>query len=416
MIRLSRIPWPLWLALKYLFGRSQRHRGASLILATCSIAVGVTALICILTAMNGMQNLMISTIDEVTSYHLQIASQDQEPSPELLSYLETVPEIINVTSFLESPMLFSTPARSSNHIAVVRAVEVEAFENDLGRRQIMKVFNPQPQIEGLRGPNAWIGMQNAYQMGFQRGSSIPLLSVGNQPGEPIGMTQKNFPIDALYLLPDRRAEQSYIFIGLNPENQKLFPNTNLYYGIKLRDKQMNARVKNQLLPTLQQLGEYSVQTSFELNRPLFTALHLEKKFLETIVSMIFLVVFFQIYQAMKRSAFERIQELMLARAIGSTPLELRLVFLIESLILGLPGCILGVILGISLSLNLNRILGWLSSLLLERGSELAYIDILILPTDIFLILGSAIFFCTVSGWFSTRPLSRMKPTDVLRNE
>jgi putative ABC transport system permease protein len=113
-----------------------------------------------------------------------------------------------------------------------------------------------------------------------------------------------------------------------------------------------------------------------------------------------------IMTTMYTSVVERTHEIGIMKAIGAKNSDIGMLFLIESGLLGTAGGIIGIILGISISL------------IVELGAKAAGVDMLKAYVSIQLILGALAFSFlvgTISGFLPAMRASRMKPVDALRH-
>ena len=412
--------WLLWLVGRYWLGRSRVHAVSSLWLATLGIMIGVATLIAVLTGMSGLQSVLTDSIEEVTAYHLQLIVETKADSLMLEQLLRQEHEVENVTRWREAPMLLNSEYGEAV-IAIVRAVDPIHFMRDRRRAEIMQTFGAIRDDDLAQSGHMWIGHSFSYENGFTEGDSIQVISAEHL-GSRITAQQHNFLVSAIYSLGNLNVEKNYVFIGLDPSVEGLFNSDEFFLGLKLKRKGQALSCKRQLqqkLMAMQQngkIGRFQLRTGQEANQAFFNALHTEKLFLQILVSLIFIVVAFQIYQSTRRTVYARIPELMLLRALGARRIEVRCIFLVESLLVGLLGVGLGVLCGVVISRYINQILLGVSKLLFQTPGLIPSISTKILSSDLLVIAGSALVFSSVAGWLATRSLLQVSPMKVLRNE
>ena len=160
--------------------------------------------------------------------------------------------------------------------------------------------------------------------------------------------------------------------------------------------------------------------------------------------MIFVVVAVNIYQSLRRSVVERTEEIGVLKAIGAPPLPLQLVFILEGLWIGLAGGLLGLGLGLLVSLNINELFRlaeivvnavayagqWIVGLVTGSGDGATgafsifspayfYLDevpAVIVPVEVMAIVIFAILSATIAAWVASRRVSSIAPAAVLRYE
>lgn len=113
-----------------------------------------------------------------------------------------------------------------------------------------------------------------------------------------------------------------------------------------------------------------------------------------------------IMTTMYTSVIERTHEIGIMKAIGARNLDITLIFLIESGLLGVAGGIIGIILGLMLSF------------IVQFGAQAAGLDIMKAYISVWLIAGALLFSFvvgTISGFFPARRASKLNPVDALRH-
>ncbi len=419
-LRVFQWHWLFWLAWKYLQGRSKVHAGSSLWLAVLGIMIGVATLIAVLTGMSGLQSLLTDSIDEVTAYHLQVLVDNKEDSLVLSERLKKQRSVVNVTRYREAPMLLNTEY-GEPVVVVVRAVEVGHFMADQHRNAVMQTMGPVLPNDLEKAGRLWMGYTFLYEHGFAEGDSLQVISAENVAGK-IEVKEHNFLVSASYRLGNPSIEKNYVFIGLLEETESLFYGNEYYLGLKLKRQSLAATVKLEILQLLEamkiagEIGNYQLRTGREANRAFFNALRTEKSFLQLLVSLIFIVVAFQIFQSTRRTVYARIPELMLLRALGAGPMAMRSIFLLESFVVGLLGVGLGTICGFIISYYMNEILLSISHLLFQLPGLMPSIATHISWQDLLVVAGSALVFSSAAGWLASRKLLDISPAEVLQNE
>ncbi|MEM9423688.1 MAG: FtsX-like permease family protein [Spirochaetota bacterium] len=412
--------WLLWLVWKYLQSRSKVHAGSSLWLVVLGLAIGVATLIVVLTGMGGLQSLLTDSIDEVTAYHLQVAVKNEADSLLLRERLGAHPAIVNATRYREAPMLLNT-GHSEPVVALVRAVEVADFMADPGRSAVMQTMGAVRSDNLEYSGRMWVGLGFSYEHSFAEGDRLQVLSAEHVSGR-LETSEYDFMISAIYRLSNPNIEKKYVFIALGPETDNLFYNNEYYLGLKLERPGRASYWKRELEQELQglkdkgELSSYRLRTGREVNGAFFNALRTEKSFLQLLVSLIFIVVAFQIFQSTRRTVYARIPELMLLRALGAGPLQVRSIFLLESFFVALLGTGLGIVCGMLLSWRMNEILLWISGLLFQIPALLPNIATDVAGQDLLIVAGSALVFSSAASWLATKKLLYVSPIEVLKNE
>jgi lipoprotein-releasing system permease protein len=154
-------------------------------------------------------------------------------------------------------------------------------------------------------------------------------------------------------------------------------------------------------------------TWIDLNRPLFSALKLEKLALFLTISLIVFVAALNIVTTLIMMVLEKQRDIAILTAMGATQKTIMWVFMLQGLIIGLVGTILGAALGIGVSVILN------TYKLIQLQAEvysIPYVPFHVKILDVVLICGTALLISFVATLYPARSASRLDPVEVLRYE
>ena len=203
---------------------------------------------------------------------------------------------------------------------------------------------------------AVIGIELAKRIGVDVGDYIELTSISGDESLGLKPIKRKFIVSGLFKSGYYDFDLSWIFVSLETAGDffwkgKDYPVT---YGIKLhnrfKDAESIARIKNIIR------GKNIEPVSWrEYNRSFFDALLMEKIMMMLLLSLIFVVVGFNIYHSLRRMVYEKIEDLAILKAIGAAPLKLQYIFILEGSLIGFFGILGGVGLGLLISVNINEI-------------------------------------------------------------
>jgi lipoprotein-releasing system permease protein len=220
------------------------------------------------------------------------------------------------------------------------------------------------------------------------------------------------------------------FISLESAREIMGENY-IVYGIKT---DRIGREDHFLVPISSLLSSYKearLTTWRDYNKAFFEALRMEKVLMFLVVSLVFLVVAVNIYQSLKRSVSERMEEIALFKSIGAVPSQIKMIFLQEGLFLSFTGVFTGMVLGILLSLNINDVFSLVelvgnAFLGLFHGSGfsiyssgtfyLVNVPVLIMTPDLIFIGITAVFLSLAGAWAAASPVAGINPAEVLNIE
>lgn len=348
----------LLLARRYLITRHQVTLIAVITgISVLGVAVGVAALIVVLSVMNGFYQVVRDLLVSVDP-HVRIVSAGPEGmivDDSLEQYLRQLPHVTEVTAYVEGKALLLYEGEGDvNKVVIVRGVEPEALAA-LGAARVFGRVDLQRR-EGR--PGILVGMPLASRLGLlpasqtEPASQVGLLSAPaleqllTQPLAPPPLVR--FEVRGLYQLASGY-DESHVFVALE-EAQRLFRMGNRVDGIALRLDDVDqaaaiqARLQQQLDTT-----RYRAQTWYDLQRGLYDVMRLEKWGASLILVLIVVVAAFSIVGALTMVVIEKRRDIGVLQAMGLSRKRIRQVFLLAGLLIGAAGAGLGLLLGVGLA-------------------------------------------------------------------
>jgi len=158
---------------------------------------------------------------------------------------------------------------------------------------------------------------------------------------------------------------------------------------------------------------------------------MEKNVMMALVGLIFLVVGVNIFHAMRKTVFARMEDIAVLKAVGARASEVRRVFLLDGLAAGAGGAFLGLAVGLALAVNVNEVfsaiesvLGFLASLFGGRGLRFFSPDLFYISDVPVRLPFAEAAFVTLAGaasallaaWAASARVSTFMPSEVLRDE
>ncbi len=405
------LPYELWIALRYLKAR-RREVFISLItwISVGGVAVGVMALVVVLSVMTGFEEDLRSKILGATSHVTVYPMGAEVGDPGAAARVaETVPGVVAASPFAVSQVMLM--AGGSVHGAVFRGVEVgsAAKATDLSR------FVVAGSLDALEGevPGLLVGRELARQAGLFVGDAVQVVTPAGSP-TPLGLVPRlrAFRVAGLFASGMYEYDTSFVFAAL-PEAQDFLRLGTAVTGIEVRvdDIYAAARIARAIEAALG--PGYWARDWMEMNRNLFSALKLEKTAMFVILTLIVLVAAFNIAATLIMIVLEKSREIGVLKSMGASSRSIRRIFVFEGLIIGGLGTVLG----------LGG--GWLLCALLKRykfielPGDVYYIDTLpvVMKPEVFgLVALCAVVLCLVATAYPAWQAARLDPVEALRYE
>jgi len=392
-------------------------------LSVAGVALGVTALIVVLSVMNGFYGIVR---DLLVSFdpHVRIESAEGRGLTSVDSLLRVARGIDGVESaaaYVEGKALLTYEgAPGETQVVVVRGVDA-ALRADSLEGVAAATTSGAFDLERRDGrAGIVVGQSLGLQLGLYpevaggTGSRVALLSA---PGiervltQPLGLPPlQPFTVRGLYEI-EPVYDASHVFIALS-EAQRLFRMSGQVSGIELRldDLERAPAVKADLQQRLG--GDLRVQTWYDLQRSLYDVMRLEKWGASFVLALIIVVAAFNIVGSLTMIVIEKRRDLGALQAMGASRRDIRRIFLLEGALVGVIGSGLGLVLGLGLALAQQQF-----GMVPLAGAESFIIDaypVEVRALDVALIVLVAVGLCAAASVYPAARASKVEPAQAVR--
>ncbi|MCD4500892.1 lipoprotein-releasing ABC transporter permease subunit [Chromobacterium vaccinii] len=412
------MPFEAFIGLRYL--RAKRRNGFISFISLISIvgiALGVAALIIVLSVMNGFQKEIRGRILSVAS-HLEVSGYDGRLAGwrDVQAMLVKQPHVQAAAPFVSSQGLFV--AYGNVRGGLVRGIE-PALENkvvDVGHHMVSG------KLEDLKpgGFGMTLGVELARQLGVGVGDKVTLMTPqGNIT--PAGMVprSKQFTVVGIFKVDMFEFDASLAMVNLR-DAQVLERMGDSVSGVRLRldDPMLAPQLKAELRPQLPQL---LVTDWTDTNANYFRAVQIEKRMMTIILTLIVAVAAFNLVSTLVMVVTDKQADIAILRTLGASPGSIMKIFVIQGAVAGVLGTLAGVASGVVIALNLDVIVPVIERIIGTKilSSDVYMIDYL--PSDVqwgdvstitIISLLLALFATLYPSWRA----SRTQPAEALRYE
>lgn len=430
--------WVLWIGTRYINSKRSGRTVTPSLLSIGGIAVGVMALIAVMSVMNGLQLGFIEDILEIHSYHIRIEIEENDYA-EIADRLRLIDGVTSAVYFIDTQTLIQGEF-SEYQSALIRGLQADEALRDRKLMDHLNIVAGDFVLETEAGPGVVIGDQMAFSMGLHVGDVLQMVSMRGATFAALRPQHTSFIVTGIFHSGYYQYDSSFCFIGRDRTMLVDTADIRGIAGLKIRNRFRDRGVVEDIRILLSQEGiDAGVESWREYNRSFFRALRVEKLTMMILLGLIFLVVAVNIKNSLERSVIERKEEIGILKALGSAPVSIRLIFLVEGGLIGSIGAVCGLLLGLVISININEVFrlaetvinsfmraaGFVVSSLQGSGgveifsSDAFYmqqVPVRILYTDVLLILLFAVLTSIGAAYAASRRIAEYRPSEILRNE
>ncbi len=412
-------PYELFIGLRYTRAKRRNHFISFIsMISMLGIALGVAALIIVLSVMNGFQKEIRARILGITP-HVQVTGENEQLADwhPVLDRVAAYPEVAAASPYVNGQAMVSQDETVEG--IMVRGILPEGENRLTGLESKMKAGKLSDLHPGEFG--IVLGSDLARELGARVGSNVLLITPQGQI-TPAGMIPrlKQFRVVGIFEVGMSPYDNALALIHLN-DAQKLYRLGESVSGISARLKDLDrAQIVSAALEPLLPENVYITDWTRQ-NANYFSAVKMEKKMMFIILSLIVAVAAFNIVSTLVMAVTDKQADIAILRTLGASPSSIMKIFMVQGVLIGVIGTSLWVLGGTIIALNIGTIVPFIEHLfgvqflskdvyfISELPSDLQHTDVLAIATFSFAISLLATLY---PSWRA----AKTQPAEALRYE
>lgn len=402
-----------FVSLRYLRAkRKQKFISLITLISILGVAVGVMALIVVLSVFTGFTEGLRDQIIGVNAHALVQRFGSTIAAPEeVAATIAAVEGVEATTPYIYGQALISSATQSTG--VVLRGIEASSAVRVLGIGEKMVAGQLTDLDSPGEVPPIVLGRDMARQLQVGVGDKVRLISP-NGPLSPMGVLPKIRTCMVAGIFETGMFEYDSTMGYINLDTARSLTDLRRgVHGIEVRVRDIDTA--NRTATAIQQvLGPgYSVRDWMQLNRNLFAALKLEKLGIFIALDLIILVAALNIISALIMMVMEKNRDIAILKSMGATTKAIMRIFFYQGMVIGLAGTVLGMGGGLGLCALLKRYK------IIELPSNvypMSTMPIKVVPLDVTIIAVSALIITLIATLYPSWKASRIRPAEALSYE
>jgi lipoprotein-releasing system permease protein len=416
-----KIPYELFIGLRYTRTKRSNHFISFISMTSMmGIALGVAALIVVLSVMNGFQHELRTRILGVAS-HLQVTGADNALSDwrRMAQLVGQQPQVEASAPYIMAQGLLSYGQAVQG--AVVRGVlpELEDRVADIGAH--IKAGDFKALKSGEFG--IVLGADLARMLGVGLGDKVVVMAPQGQ-FTPTGMVPrlKQFKVVGIFQVGMYEYDAALALIHLD-DAAKLYRLGDQVSGLRLKltDLYQAPQVARELSRQLAPYGNYYVSDWTEQHANFFRAVQMEKHVMFVILALIVAVAAFNIVSTLVMAVTDKRADIAILRTLGASPRSIMWIFIVQGALIGVIGTVLGMAGGVLIALNIETVVPFIEHLFGVQflAKDIYYISDL--PSelqwgDVLTISVMSLLLSLLATLYPSRRAAKTNPAEALRYE
>jgi len=415
----------LFVGMRYTRAKRKNHFISFISLTSMiGIALGVAALIIVLSVMNGFQKDLRTRILGVAS-HLEITGSNNTLSdwPNIAESSVKREHVLASAPYITAQAMLSYSQGVQG--AIIRGVIPAAEDKvaDLGKSMRVGTLND------LRAGEFGIilGTDLAYNLGAQMGDKVVVMAPQGQ-FTPAGVVPrlKQFTVIGLFSSGMQEYDAGLALIHMD-DAAKLYRMDNKVSGVRLKlddlfiAPNVAASISKDLNRSSSPTGAYYVTDWTQQHSNFFKAVQMEKRVMFIILTLIVAVAAFNIVSTLVMAVTDKRADIAIMRTFGASPASIMAIFIVQGALIGLIGTLIGAVFGVIVALNIDVIIPFIEGLfhiqfLAKDVYQISEVPSDLIWSDVTTIVIVSFVLSLLATLYPSWRASKINPAEALRYE
>lgn len=404
--------YTFYIAKRYLLAK--KEAGFITVISLISIlgvTIGVAALIVVLSVFNGFNGLVTDILVGFDP-HIRVQMKrgtDASLQDSLTKYLATKKEIAGISPYVSGKgMLIS---KKTTKVIFIRGLETKKIPSVSGLNGSMVIGTANFSDSA---PEVVIGYSLADKLGIGIDDTLFVVtSAGVQNAlSGIALPQLfSLRVIGIYEAKNKDYDGLYAFTSLETAQQLFVTDRAHGFDLRLNSIDEAEETVDDLRSTFG--GSLTVQSWYDLHKDLYSVMQVERWAAFIILALIIAVASFNLLGSLTMTVIEKTRDIGILKAMGATQSDIRKIFRLEGVMVGVIGSLFGLILG--------SFICWL-----QVTFELFALDtnVYIIPAipiemrtmDLILVPLSAMVLCSLAAYYPSKRAAQLQPSEAVRWE
>jgi len=411
-------PLSIFIGMRYT-GAKRRNHFISFISLTSMIglALGVLAMIVVLSVMNGFQKEMSSRILGMVPHASIAGVQPLDDWQQVAAAAKNNPQVVAAVPFAELEGMLSFRG-------AMQPIQLQGVDPALEPQvSIIDTHMQQGRLSDLREGEfgVVIGEITARRFQLQVGDKLALIvpELSSVPGGISPRMQRLNVVGVFKVGAELDSSLALIHVADAAHIQRMQPGQVQSVRLKLQDLYQAPQVAASIAAGL---GKGYKASDWTLTQgSLFSAMKMEKTMIGLLLLLIVAVAAFNIIATLIMVVADKGGDIAILRTLGATPRQIMGIFMVQGTVIGVTGTLIGALLGILAALNVSQLVGWIERLSGQQimSSDVYFISNLpsqLLFSDVLLICSAAFALSFLATLYPSWRAAQIQPADALRYE